>query len=114
MALPLGDYPCHHLDHGPDTVEVHREDYEIALDAKEKLKVATGTIRKLRILYAKVQRRYWMEIVDNEQCLPEFNSTDRYHLDGTGADPAETGRRHLTANQWWQVWERVLEKLEAK
>ena len=74
MALPLGDYPCHHLDHGPDTVEVHREDYEIALDAKEKLKVATGTIRKLRILYAKVQRRYWMEIVDNEQCLPEFNS----------------------------------------
>ena len=34
--------------------------------------------------------------------------------DGTGADPAETGRRHLTANQWWQVWERVLEKLEAK
>lgn len=117
MAPPLGEYPCHHLDHGPDTVEVHREDYEIALDSKEKLRVATGTIRKLRVAYAKVQKRFWQYVIDDEEQNPGAPFPDAYLIDGTGIfrkDFKETTRIYRGATDWYWVWDLVIHLLEAR
>ena len=111
MALPLGEYPCHHLDHGPDTVEVHREDYEIALDAKEKLKVATGTIRKLRIAYAKSMKMHWEHVVDLDDAM-SWNTDTLYQLDGTAVYEGRGARICRTAAEWLRIWNLVHSKLE--
>ena len=113
MALPLGDYPCHHLDHGPDTIEVHREDYDIAMEAKEKLRVATGTIRMLRIQYAKSMKMHWEYLVDLDDAM-EWSTDALYYIDGTPAYCDNPPHICRTAVEWRQVWTRVTNKLEAK